>query len=160
NLPASAVGSSWDIEWVQVTDVEAINGSAYSSAPGRARFARPEGAWYDSGKIFWVCTSGGTAGKGQAFRYDTRPEQMTLIFQSTGTGTSNTECNNPDNIGVTPRGGIVLCEDGGNTPQRMRGLTQSGGTFVFAENNINLSAANVAQADAALNAGGNIVANF
>lgn len=159
-LPVSAVGTTWDTEWVQVTDVEAVNGRAYNSALGRAAFARPEGAYYDSGKIFWTCTSGGTAGQGQVFVYDPRRETLTLLFQSTGAGIGSTECNNPDNIAVSPRGGVVLCEDGGNNIQRLRGLTQSGTTFIFAENNINLSAANVAQADAALKANGALITHF
>lgn len=159
-LPATAVGTTWDVEWVQVTDPEALSGRAYNSAPNRAAFARPEGAYYDSGKVFWTCTSGGAAGQGQVYVYDPRRETLQLIFQSTGSGTSNTECNNPDNIGVSPRGGIVLCEDGGNSIQRLRGLTQSGGTFIFAENNIDLTAAEVAQADTALNANGGVITNF
>ena len=36
----------------------------------------------------------------------------------------------PDNICVSPRGGLVLCEDGGGT-QFMRGLTQQGAIFDF-----------------------------
>ena len=158
--PVSAVGTTWDVEWVQVTDVEAINGRAYSSALGRAQFARPEGAYYDSGKIFWVCTSGGTAGQGQVFVYDPRRETLNLLFQSTGSGTGDTQCNNPDNIAVSPRGGVVVCEDGGNSIQRLRGVTQNGTTFIFAENNMNLSAADVAQADAALQANGALITHF
>ena len=154
------VGAAWNVEWVQVTDVEAINGRAYNSAPGRASFARPEGAYYDSGKIFWTCTSGGTARQGQVFVYDPRRETLTIIFNSTGAGTSNTECNMPDNIAVSPRGGVILCEDGGNNIQRLRGLTQNGGTFVFAENRMSLTASDVAQADAALNANGGVIAGF
>ena len=117
-------------------------------------------AYYDSGKIYFTCTSGGIARQGQVFVYDPRRETLTMVFNSTGAGTSNTECNMPDNIAVSPRGGIVLCEDGGNSIQRLRGLTQSGGTFIFAENRMNLSAANIAQADAALNAGGQIIATI
>ena len=75
---------------------------------------------------------------------------MTLLFQSTGAGIGSTECNNPDNIAVSPRGGVVLCEESAVTAfKRLRGLTQSGTTFIFAENNINLSAADVAQAESA-----------
>lgn len=153
-------GTEWNVEWVPVTDVEAINGRIYNSAPGRACFSRPEGAWYDSGKIYFTCTNGGTARQGQVFVYDPRRETLTMVFNSTGAGVSNTECNNPDNIAVSPRGGIILCEDGGNSIQRLRGLTQSGGSFVFAENRINLSAANIAAADAALGAGGQIIATI
>lgn len=153
-------GTTWNTEWVPVTDVEAINGRIYNSAPGRACFARPEGCFYDSGKIYFTCTSGGIARQGQVFVYDPRRETLTMVFNSTGAGTSNTECNMPDNLAVSPRGGIVLCEDGGNSIQRLRGLTQSGGTFIFAENRINLSAANIAQADAALGAGGQVIATI
>jgi secreted PhoX family phosphatase len=155
-----AVGTSWDVEWVELTDPEAVNGRAYNSAPGRACFARPEGAYYDSGKIFWTCTSGGTARQGQVFVYDPRRETLTIIFNSTGQGRSSTECGMPDNIAVSPRGGIVLCEDGGNNIQLLRGLTQAGGTFVFAENRMNLNAADIAQADARLNANGSVIAGF
>jgi secreted PhoX family phosphatase len=43
---------------------------------------------------------------------------------------------NPDNITVSPRGGIILCEDGDRLGQRLIGLTPQGETFPFAENNV------------------------
>lgn len=149
-----AVGTTWSTEWVQVTDVEAINGRIYNSAPGRAAFARLEGAYYDSGKIYFVSTSGGVARQGQVFCYDPRRETLTMVFNWAGAGVGNNHVNMPDNIAVSPRGGIVLCEDGGNSIQRLRGLTQSGGTFIFGENRMNFTAAQLLQADAALNAVG------
>lgn len=154
------VATTWNTEWVPVNNVDPPSGTLFQQAPGAAVFARPEGLYYDSGKIYFVSTSGGVARQGQVFVYDPRRETITLIFNSTGTGTGPTECNMPDNIGVTPRGGVVLCEDGGQAPQRLRGLTQDGGTFVFAENNINLDAADVAAADAALGANGNVIATI
>ena len=42
----------------------------------------------------------------------------------------------PDNITVSPRGGIVICEDGGGQ-QYLRGLTQRGEIFDFALNTVN-----------------------
>jgi secreted PhoX family phosphatase len=52
-------------------------------------------------------------------------------------------CDNPDNLTVTPRGALLLCEDaagGANIPaERLIGLTQDGQTFTFAANNINLT---------------------
>ena len=36
----------------------------------------------------------------------------------------------PDNICVSPRGGLVICEDGGGT-QFLRGLTRQGDIFDF-----------------------------
>ncbi|MEM7610571.1 MAG: alkaline phosphatase PhoX, partial [Pseudomonadota bacterium] len=54
-----------------------------------------------------------------------------------------TVADNPDNITVSPRGGILVCEDGGGLViddqralgTRLIGIDHSGGSFVFAENN-------------------------
>jgi secreted PhoX family phosphatase len=43
--------------------------------------------------------------------------------------------NAPDNVTVSPRGGIVLCEDGSGR-EYLHGLTPDGEIFRFAENNI------------------------
>jgi secreted PhoX family phosphatase len=146
-------GSTWDVEWVEVADPQGDSGRIYDSAPGRACFARPEGCWYDSGQIFFSCTTGGAARRGQIFVFDPRRQTLKILFNSTGIGPGSTECNQPDNIAVSPRGGIVLCEDGSTSvSQKLRGLTPAGGTFVFADNNINLTADDVRQADRALHA--------
>ena len=62
-------------------------------------------------------------------------ETLKLIYDSP----TPTSCDNPDNITVTPRGGLLLCEDaaGDNvTGERLIGLTLDGNTFTFAKNNI------------------------
>jgi secreted PhoX family phosphatase len=54
------------------------------------------------------------------------------------------DLDNPDNITVTPRGGLLLCEDaaGDNViGERLVGLTLDGNTFTFAQNNIILTTA-------------------
>jgi len=43
----------------------------------------------------------------------------------------------PDNICVSPRGGLVLCEDGGGT-EYVYGLTTQGEIFGFAANSVDL----------------------
>lgn len=45
----------------------------------------------------------------------------------------------PDNLVVSPRGGLILCEDGKSKPQHLRGLTPDGRIFTFAANNIVLN---------------------
>lgn len=47
--------------------------------------------------------------------------------------------NNPDNICVSPRGGLVLCEDGGGV-EYLHGLTTEGEIFPFAANNVEIPA--------------------
>ena len=53
------------------------------------------------------------------------------------------ELDNPDNMTVTPRGGLLLCEDaagnGFTQGERLVGLTMQGGAFTFAMNNIVLT---------------------
>ena len=44
----------------------------------------------------------------------------------------------PDNICVSPRGGLVLCEDG-DGEDFVRGLTTDGEIFPFARNNVVLN---------------------
>ena len=53
-----------------------------------------------------------------------------------------------DNLTVSPRGGLLMCEDGGKEKthdpygvgQRLMGRTASGDSYIFAKNHVNLSA--------------------
>ena len=101
---------------------------------GGAVFGRLEGAWYGHGRIYFVSTSGGNVGQGQIFEYDPLNERMRLVFESP----SPEVLNAPDNICVSPRGGLVLCEDGGGA-EFVHGLTTDGIIFPFARNNVDLT---------------------
>jgi secreted PhoX family phosphatase len=98
---------------------------------GGARFGRLEGAWYGDSAVYFVSTSGGDAGLGQIWEY--RPKRnggtLTLIFESS----SVAEMDGPDNITVSPSGGLLVCEDG-DDDQYLRGLTPRGEIFDFALN--------------------------
>ncbi|MFC0557038.1 alkaline phosphatase PhoX [Planotetraspora thailandica] len=74
-------------------------------------------------------TSGGPTGQGQVFEYDPQTERMRVLFASPDASVLN----NPDNICVSPRGGIVLCEDG-SEGEYLHGLTTDGEIFPFAAN--------------------------
>jgi len=140
-----AIGTTWDVEWVDIPEPEKmfITGTTYGGVrsqglvQGACSFRRGEGAWYGNGNIYICSTSGGTAGEGQIFAYDPRRETLTLVYESTGSGV----CDNPDNIAWSPRGSLILCEDGGNPVSRLHGLTLDGTIFPFAENNVDFSAA-------------------
>jgi uncharacterized protein len=129
-----AAGTQFSVSWQRVEDPEGQLGAAYASAPDAAIIARGEGAWYDSGKIYFVSTSGGAAGMGQIWVYDPEAETLTLLFESP----SSDVLDGPDNIAVSPRGGVVLCEDGGSDPKRLIGLSPDGTAFEFAQNLIEL----------------------
>lgn len=137
-------------------------------AKGAAKFNRLEGCWDGSGSIFFASTSGGDAkngdvnsdgfeeGYGQIWEYIPRGNsggQLVLLFESP----DGDVLDSPDNIVVSPRGGLVLCEDDsssanagqddritnrqseffGEDKNRLIGLTLQGKPFPFAENIVN-----------------------
>ncbi len=137
------LGTTWDVEWVRVDDPRARSESTYAQGAelGGARFRRLEGAWWGDRTGFFLSTDGGTVREGQVFEYDPEAETVKLIYDSQ----SQAECENPDNITVTPRGGLLLCEDNSgattNSGERLLGLTLHGEIFTFAMNNITLASA-------------------
>ncbi|MDB5339068.1 MAG: putative phosphatase [Planctomycetaceae bacterium] len=95
-------------------------------------FARLEGCWYGNKSIYVVSTSGGNVKAGQIFLYDPARDAIKLIFESPSADILDA----PDNVCVSPRGGIVLCEDGNREPQKLQGLTSAGQLFELAANNV------------------------
>ena len=136
-------GSTYNVSWQEIPDPDAFSESCFSQASDAAIILRGEGCWYDDGKIYFVSTSGGAAGLGQIFCFDPRRQQLTVVFESTSTS----EVDGPDNIAVSPRGSILTCEDGGSDPKRLGGLTQSGETFTFCENRMELDQGDLAVID-------------
>ncbi len=134
------VGTSLLVSWVPINDPDPSDAERNPLAvfqqgreQGAARFTRVEGCWYGEGQIYFTCTDGGDAGRGQVWSY--RPDvqggggMLTLVFESPGSEVLDY----PDNLCVSPRGGILLCEDGGGQ-NFVRGLTPTGSLFDFALN--------------------------
>ena len=145
------VGKRWDAEWVTIDDPtrghspeglkkgEWDEHGVYQQGKdqGATTFARMEGAWFGPGPegvpgLWAVSTSGGAAGLGQVWFLDPVRQTLTLIYETPGADVLDS----PDNITVSPRGGVVLCEDGDVKPQRLHGLTPGGVLFPLAENNV------------------------
>ena len=135
------IGTTWSVEWVRIDDPAGATQTPFEQgkAKGGARFARLEGCWWGDRTGYFLSTNGGSAGEGQVFEYDPRRERVKLIYESPNAN----ELDNPDNMTVTPRGGLLLCEDaagnGFTAGERLIGLTLEGGTFTFAQNNIVLT---------------------
>lgn len=165
-------GQTFEIEWVPIPEPDADPDNFEAPAPGfppiggtgrsgpyrqgeeagGAIFRRGEGCWYQKDTIYFVDTSGGAAGKGSVFALElgrkrgkgrkAGADKLRVLFVSPDEETAD----NPDNITLSPRGGIVLCEDGGgqvvdderNFGTRMIGVNRAGESFVFAENNVAL----------------------
>jgi hypothetical protein len=134
-------GVSLPVSWVRIGNpdptpatatITGVAGSAVFQqglAAGGAIFRRLEGCWYARGKIYFTSTSGGDSGLGQIWVYDPRAETLTLVFETPQQHTLDF----PDNIALSPRGGLVICEDGAGA-QHLRGLTPGGEIFDFARN--------------------------
>ena len=127
------------VEWVRIdhpdSDAPTLDlGFVFNQgfAKGAAAFARLEGCWYGDHGIYFNATSGGNAAAGQVWQYHPGRDELRLIFESPSTAVLNS----PDNICVSPRGGVVICEDGAGT-NYVRGLTPDGAVFDLVRNNIN-----------------------
>jgi uncharacterized protein len=165
------VGERLEVTWVDIddpdpeqVDVNDPRGPFFQGyAKGGALFNRLEGCWEDSGSIFFVSTSGGDAkngdinsdgyaeGFGQVWEY--RPwwkgGVLRLVYESPGAA----QLDSPDNLTVTPRGGLILCEDDASSAHvdthplapgienvnRVVGIDRHGSPFELAVNVLNES---------------------
>ena len=140
-------GASFPVEWVPVpepdhdddTDNRRDRQPGFTPTRiqaidrGAAYFDRQEGIWASSHgggfKIYFDCTEGGPQSLGQVWEYDPGRETLTLIYISTDAATLQ----NPDNITIVPQTqDIFLCEDSPGE-QFIRGVTQDGEIYDFAQ---------------------------
>ncbi|MGH9179877.1 MAG: alkaline phosphatase PhoX, partial [Acidimicrobiales bacterium] len=134
-----ATGTSAGVaEWVTVDNPDWGPGELTTwqqvQAKGAARISRGEGAWYGNGVIYAVSTNGGPVSQGQIFALDPVAGTFTAVYASSDANVLNA----PDNICVSPRGGLVLCEDGSGL-EFLHGLTPTGDIFKLARNNVVLT---------------------
>jgi uncharacterized protein len=132
-------GEWLDVNWVDIyepdpPDAENSADAVYRQgfALGAATFARLEGCWYGGDSVYFTSTSGGDKRLGQVWQYMPQGKdkgRLKLIFESR----EEAALDMPDNICVSPNGGLIICEDG-NNEQYVRGLTPDGKIFDFAKN--------------------------
>jgi secreted PhoX family phosphatase len=160
------VGARLPVSWVPVPvpdpDLEASATSCFAQgrAAGGAAFNRLEGVFRgeDGRSMYFVSTSGGDAkgpdgdGFGQLWHYipaDGRlqeEDQLVLVFESP----SGSVLESPDNLCLTPNGGVLFCEDDAVSDDdthplagaltdinRLVGLGAKGEIFTFAVNILN-----------------------
>lgn len=133
--PGMEIGQTWEVDWIDVEPDTAGDGSTpcrQGLERGACSFRRGEGCWAGDGLVYFTATTGGPAALGQVFVHDPRAGTLRLLYQSTGPQ----DLAMPDNIAMSPRGGLVLCEDAGTTPQSLKGMTPDGRVFPFCSNNV------------------------
>ncbi len=172
DLTVAAVGDSHRIAWVDIDEpdadprqlalpgvasLEPVSGPfAQGWTRGGLRMSRGEGIWHHRGKLYIVDTGTGRNragvdghGEGAVWELDLANNRLQAVFVSMNAEAAN----NPDNLCVSPRGGVLLCGDGGGVDdhgngraERLLGLTGEGDTFLIASNNIVLTAQQLAAA--------------
>jgi secreted PhoX family phosphatase len=135
-------GVTYDVRWVDIPDPDRAHVSGTDGLGvlqqgldrGGAIFSRLEGAVFGEGRLYVTATDAGDARMGQVWELDPARSQLRLVFESPGAPVMDM----PDNICLSPRGGLVICEDG-NSVASVHGLTRDGRIFRFARNNVRLA---------------------
>ncbi len=164
-------GHALPVAWLEINtpDTNSTNNNQAGSVfrqgfdQGGARFNRLEGIWWDGeDSMFFASTSGGDVkssltpaadgyrpGFGQIWQYRANGATMELILVYESDGTDALD--SPDNLCVTPRGGLLLCEDDASNDSdthphippnitnvnRLVGFARDGRVFDFALNIFN-----------------------
>ena len=141
---ARFAGRSWaDVRWIDLDDVEspADDLRRRGAKAGAAVFARGEGIHGGDGEIYFTCTSGGPARRGQIMRYRPSPAEGTAVeARAPGRLQLFLESTDPghfsfgDNLTVAPSGDLIVCEDrrGAKPDNWLRGVTPEGEVYPFA----------------------------
>jgi secreted PhoX family phosphatase len=141
-----AVGKKLECRWVEIRHPDPNGADEHPQIvymqgrkKGGAKFLGLEGAFFAKGSCYFCASDGGDAEQGQVWRYtpdnrDFKRGTLELLYESP----RNRVLNGPDNITVSPRGGILLCEDGDGEDVNgkdnwIRGLTPDGRLFTFAK---------------------------
>jgi hypothetical protein len=135
-------GDRLDVAWLDCDGIDAPEDDLRLRGfdRGAARFARGEGMWYGEGAVFFACTNGGKAEKGQIWRYVpsaregqpgelSEPGRLELFVEPNDGGLID----NADNLTVAPWGDLIVCEDGSGE-QFLVGVTPEGRIYKFARN--------------------------
>lgn len=126
--------------WVAVPDPLATSTSTRRQLSEVTRSRKFEGAWWGTNAAYIACsfarTSDGSVGQhdGQVWRLDPRRETLTLeVHFGINPDPSSDLPDGPDNITVSPWGGLFLAEDGQGV-QHLQAVTRFGETYPFARN--------------------------
>ncbi|TGN77662.1 DUF839 domain-containing protein [Streptomyces bauhiniae] len=136
---ATRTGTVYGVDWVDVPDRDALSVPVRQQfRDGRVTRARKlEGMWWGDGGVYVVSSyareESPVQHDGQVWFYDPRRRTLTLkVLLGTG-GTFD----GPDNITVSPYGGLVIAEDGEGV-QHLFGATDGGRTYPIARNELNI----------------------
>ena len=138
-------GTTYKTRWVNVPDRDAKTVSVRKQFTDAqiTRSRKLEGMWWGDGGTYFVAsfarvTDGSAiAHDGQVWFLDPRHDTIELKLRFAYTpADQNSDPDGPDNITVSPFGGVILAEDGDGV-NHLVGATPSGEAFYFARNDMN-----------------------
>ncbi|MFF5172152.1 alkaline phosphatase PhoX [Micromonospora sp. NPDC000089] len=143
---ATRPGTRYKVEWVDVPDRDAKTVSVRKQFTDEqvTRSRKLEGAWWADGGAYFVASfarhADGSVNEhdGQVWFYDPRSESVTLktIFGVNPDPAVEGNYDGPDNITVSPYGGVILAEDGEGL-SHLVGVTEQGKAYPLARNELN-----------------------
>ncbi|AOT58311.1 alkaline phosphatase PhoX [Streptomyces rubrolavendulae] len=142
---ATRTGTVYGVDWVDVPDRDARTVAVREQfGDGDITRARKlEGMWWADGGAYLVSSfaraeSPGAPHDGQVWFYDPKRRTLTLkvLLGVNAAPDQDGAFDGPDNITVSPYGGLVIAEDGDGI-QHLFGATDSGRTYPIARNDLN-----------------------
>ncbi|MFC0596969.1 alkaline phosphatase PhoX [Streptomyces palmae] len=145
---ATEIGTVYGVDWAPVADRDA------KTVPVRKQFGagevtrarKLEGLWWADGGAYVVSSfaraESPVAHDGQVWFYDPKRRTLTLKvrFGVNQDPSRDGAFDGPDNITVSPYGGLVIAEDGEGV-QHLFGATEDGRTYPIARNDLNIGTA-------------------
>ncbi|WHM39312.1 alkaline phosphatase PhoX [Streptomyces sp. BPTC-684] len=141
---ATKIGTVYGVDWVDVPDRDARTTSVRKQFTGQdvTRARKLEGMWWGDGGAYIVSSyareESPVQHDGQVWFYDPRRRTLTLkvLLGVNPAPGQDGAFDGPDNITVSPYGGLVIAEDGEGI-QHLFGATDSGRTYPIARNELN-----------------------
>lgn len=139
---AREAGERYRVRWVEVPDPAAARTSVRQqfSDSEVTRSRKLEGMWWGDGGAYFVASyarlNDGSAAPhdGQVWFYNPADDTITLTLRMAVTPDKH-DLDGPDNITVSPYGGVVVAEDGAGL-QHLYGINTDNSTYLIARNRI------------------------
>ncbi|WP_431045040.1 alkaline phosphatase PhoX [Streptomyces sp. P1-3] len=145
---ATKTGTVYGVDWVEVPDRDA------KTVPVRKQFGegevtrgrKLEGMWWADGGAYIVSSyareESPVAHDGQVWFYNPKRRTLTLkvLLKVNADPSKDGALDGPDNITVSPYGGLIIAEDGEGV-QHLFGATGDGRTYPIARNDLNIGTA-------------------
>ncbi|MGK5741823.1 alkaline phosphatase PhoX [Micromonospora sp. URMC 103] len=146
---ATTPGTRYKVTWVDVPDRDAKTVSVRKQFTDDqvTRSHKLEGAWWSDGGAYFVASfaraEDGSVNEhdGQVWFYDPKTETVTLKTIFGVNQNPDEDANNfdgPDNITISPYGGLIMAEDGEGV-SHLVGVTEQGKAYPMARNELNNS---------------------